>query len=409
MSLAINARQWALCAAFLALAGGSRAAGLFLPVGPAGVADVAPAARTAPARHSTSGAPDAWERRVRVARDQLTKAREDVENAGAGRLLLNVREGVHLDVVVERAAPTKMGYSLSGRVAAWNGGFATLVVHDEAVAASIWTPDSAYELSYLGGAVHALRDVTNAPAIECGGGPPADFPADAATAQSGTDEDSVVDIMVVWTPSAEELHGGEPHVLSRIDLLIADTNDAFERSGAFVSLRLVGTERVDEAETGTGIDSRRINWEHLDGRREVLGADLIYLLASSGGGAAGTYYSWGPARAFAHEIGHNLRVGHERHEFEGITGGTKGYANGFTTERCYSTIMSYGTECFGFGHHRRLPFYASPWRYGTRDGRPIGVSRFSKERGVRGPADAVLTINRYRRVVANFRPHHDEN
>lgn len=409
MSLSIHARQWAACAVFLALAGGSRAAGIFLPVGPAGAADLARAARSAPAPHNTSAAPDAWERRVRVARDQLTKAREDVEDAGAGRLLLNVREGVHLAVAVEQTATTKLGYSLSGRIAAGNSGFVTLVVHEEAVAASIWTPDSAYELSYLGGGIHALRDVTNAPAIECGGGPPADFSADDATAPSGADDDSVVDILVVWTPSAEQLHGGEPHMLSRIDLLIADTNDAFERSGAFVSLRLVGTERVDEAETGTGVDSRRIDWEHLDDRRDVLGADLIYLLTSSGRGSAGTYFSWGPAHAFAHEIGHNLRVGHERHEFEGNSGGTRGYANGFTTERCYKTIMSYGTECFGLGSIRRLPFYASPWRYGTRDGLPMGVARLSKDRGARGPADAVLTINRYRRVVANFRPHRDGN
>ena len=158
---------WAGAAAVVA-ANGLHAAGLFLPAGPA--SDVAPVAKAAPARRSAAAVPDAWERRVRVARHELAAARADVETAGAGRLLLNVRDGVRLDVAVERTAPTMFGYSLSGRVVGGGGaggGFVTLVVHDEAVAGSIWTPDSAYELSYLGGGVHALRDVTNAPPVEC--------------------------------------------------------------------------------------------------------------------------------------------------------------------------------------------------------------------------------------------------
>ena len=69
--------------------------------------------------------------------------------------------------------------------------------------------------------------------------------------------------------------------------------------------------------------------------------------------------------------------------------------------------MSYWTTCNGrmvrLGGHS-LPFYASPWRYNPHGGRALGVTRFDKERGVRGPADAVLTINRNRHRVANFRP-----
>ena len=392
----------ALGAVALALASGLHAAGLFLPVGPDNaVPDVAPVAKSAPARRSTSAVPE-WERRVRIARHELTAARDDVENAGAGRLLLNMRDGVRLNVVVERTAPTKWGYSLSGRAAGRNVGFVTLVVHEEAVAASIWTPDSAYELSYLGGGIHTLRDVTNAPPVECAGALPAELSADDATAQGGADDGSMVDILVVWTPLAEELHGGKPQVMSRIDTLVAYTNDAFERSGAFVSLHLVGAEKVDDVKTGTKIDLSRLDRDHLNNRRDALGADLIYLLTSFGRGSAGTYFSHGPADVFAHEIGHNLGIGHERHEFEGITGGTKGYENGFTTGRCHKTIMSYGTECIYI--RSSLPFYASPWRYGVREGRPLGVTRFSKDRGTRGPADAVLTINRNRHRVANFRP-----
>lgn len=405
---------FAVCA--VVLTSGLHAAGLFLPVDPSDpTADVAPMPKSNPVRGKTPVLPDAWERRVRVARQELTAARADVESGGAGRLLLNVRSGVRLDVVVERTAATKWGYSLSGRVAGGGWGFVTLVVHEEAVAGSIWTPDSAYELTYLGGGAHALRDVTNAP-LECGSASPSgELPGAEATTQGGTDDGSVVDILVVWTPEAEEAYGGgKPQILSRIDMLIAYANDAFERSGAFVSLNLVGAEKVEylEADSGDGradteTDISRLvvpddgHMDHVHDRRNALGADLIYLLTRRGGGIAVGAFGVGAAGVSAHEFGHNFGLGHERNEFEG-SGGTRGYGHGFTTVGCDQTIMSYGAECARAT--RYLPFYASPWRYASRHGLALGVTRFTKERGTRGPADAVLTLNRNRHRVANYRP-----
>lgn len=397
------------------LAGGSHAAGLFLPVDQAGAAvDGAPAAGSPFAPRATALVPDMWGRQVRIARHELVAAHESVVNAGAGHLLLNVSASVRLNVVVERTAPTKWGYSLSGRVAGRGWGFVTLVVHKEAVAGTIWTPDVAYELSYLGSGVHSLRDVTSTPPPECGGALPAAV-ADAPAPQSGPDDGSVVDILVVWTPAAEALYGGgEPQVLSRIDMLVASTNDAFERSGAFVSLRLVGAEKVDYAEANSGdrladlgTDLGRLRTTddgHMDGvhdQRDVLGADLVYLLVSRGGGLAGSQFmvGGGRGRTFAHEVGHNFGLGHERYEQRYTR--LRPYGHGFTTRRCRNTIMSYGDGCRS---RRNYPFYASPWRYIPVDGSALGVTRFSHVRGVRGPADAVLTLNRNRHGVANLRP-----
>ena len=415
-------KRWvraALGAAALALASGLHAADLFLPAGTAGAAadrwTVAPAARSAAAGRSTSAVPHAREQRVRIARHELTTARNEVKSAGAGRLQLNLRDGVRLDVVVERTAPTKWGYSLSGRVADGSVGFVTLVVHEEAVAGSIWTPDSEYELSYLGGGIHALRDVTNAPPFECAGALPSELSAADATAQGGTDDGSVVDILVVWTPQLEDQY---PQVLSRIDWLIAYTNDAFERSGAFVSLNLVGAEKIDYLETGsTSTDINRLadpDDGHMDSvhdRRNALGADLVFLLLGTGevGGRAQTPgpFSVGSPnpRTFAHEVGHNFGIMHERYQFLNV--GWKSmptYQHGFTTGGtfCDYTIMSYGIECAG--KLLRIPFYASPWRYHPGNGGALGVTRFSKERGVQGPADAVLALNRNRHHTANYRP-----
>lgn len=395
----------ALGAACLALPSGVHAAGLFLPVAPAGV--VEPQGATA--------AMTAQEQRVRIARHELSAVRHDVENAGTGRLLLNVADGAHLDVVVEGTAPTKWGYSLSGRVAGGAGGFVTLVVHEEAVAGSIWTPHSAYELSYLGGGVHTLRDVTHAPPLKCGGALPSQLPAmpAEATAGDGLDEVTVVDILVVWTPLGEQHWYGhwngpsETRALVGIDALVAETNHAFERSGAFVSLNLVGAERVDYADFSLFTDLDRLidpNDGYMDDvhdRRDALGADLVYLLRRRDNGvASGAFVAGSGLRSnFAHEIGHTFNVLHNR--MDNLIGAREGYRHGFTTGACERTIMSYRTECI---RPRWIPLYASPWRYSPASGRSLGVTRFSVARNARGPADAVLTINRNRHRVANYRP-----
>lgn len=399
---------FALAAVALWLANSGYAGGLFLPVDAA--PEVAYAGKSTSARRSASDGSVAWERRVRIARHELTVARDDVEFAGAGRLLLNVKDGVRLDVVVERTASTTRGYSLSGRVAGGQVGFVTMVVHEDAVAGTIWTPNAAYELHYLGRGIHSLRDVTNAPPIECGGALPSELATAEAAVHGGAEaaeEGSVVDILVLWTPEAEENIGGEPQMLSRIDLLIAYTNDAFERSGAFVSLNLVGAEKVDYAPADKFIDLERL----IDGdlgvhdRRDVLGADLVYLVRGwfeYGGGIAqiGGPYAVGAwnLTTFAHEVGHNFALLHSRYRElpRGFPHGSRAGGG-----HCPDTIMvarqSSTVPC-------RMPFYSSPWRYSPSTGRALGVTRFSKERGARGPANAVLALNRNRHAVANFRP-----
>ena len=395
----------------LALAGAIHAGGLFLPgdgVGAAG--DVVHGVKSAAAPPSMAGLPRAWERSVRIARQELAVARGDVHNFGSGRLLLNVREGVDLDVVVERTAPTKWGYSLSGRVAGGNVGFVTLVVHDEVVAGSIWTPDSSYELHYMGSGIHALWDVTDAPPIACGGALPLELSAADENVQASTDDHrgddvSVVDILVVWTQAAEELHGGgEQGMLALSDMLVAYVNDVFGRSGALVSLNLVGAGMAVEG----GFEPER---------RDALGADLVHELRGRGPGPSGmaalrgsvgwTKVGGSTASIFAHEIGHNFGIYHDR-SGRGPAG-PQYFHNAFTTaagEDCMATAVSQAVECSG-RPATTPPFYASPWRYHPSDGRPLGVSRFARDRGARGPADAVLTINRNRHVLAAFRPRRD--
>ena len=361
------------------------------------------------------GAPK--ERLVRIARGELASVRDAVAGRGAARLLLNVDAELELGVAVERTSPTRWGYSLSGRIDDPTVGFVTLVVHDEAVAGAIWTPDASYEVVHLGGGVHAVRDVVQ-DVRQCGapvgvsGPEPIGQPENTAAG----DENTVVDVLVVWTPQREEQAGSAQKVRAEIELGIAYTNDAFERSGAFVSLNLVGAERVDYDEEGrTALHRSNHLWRLEDpadgymdavhGRRDALGADLVSLAVSGSGGVAGfggfNVASRGPSTV-AHEFGHNFGLSHER--FQGADVYKHGYAT-WRDSRCTSTIMAYGDVCRGlWPTQARIPLFSSPALFHPVSGARLGVSRFSSRRGADGPADAVLHLNRVRNTIAGFKP-----
>ena len=295
------------------------------------------------------------------------------------------------------------------------GGFVTLVVHDETVAGHVWTPMGSYEIVPLGDGTHAVRKVNESADIQCGTAMAAEPWTVAETSPDGTDDGSVVDILVVWTPAAQDRVGGfnragEAAIRAKIDLAIAFTNDAFRRSGVFASLNLVGAERVDYEETYSGVDLSRLEDPkdgHLDDvltLRDSVGADLVHLLWGRGGGRAsvGGAFSASGGFYFAHEIGHNLGVSHARDDLT-----IRSYQHAFGDvsfgHGCATTITT-NSGCGGFGSSSRtLPYYSSPALWDPRHGRPLGVSRFEPPGVLDGPADAVLTINRARHVVANFR------
>ena len=117
----------------------------------------------------------------------------------------------------------------------------------------------------------------------------------------------------------------------------------------------------------------------------------------------------------AHEIGHNMGLQHDRHV--NPLGGAFPYSHGYVNQRafdpgapldsCWVTIMAYLDQC-GLGGHRlavRIPYFSNPdQRYPTVGGDPLGVGENSEFTDARGPADAVASLNKARRVVANFRP-----
>lgn len=393
-----------IAAISLALAWGDHgyAAGVFLPVD-----------ASVPGREVVqTSAGEMQGRFVRIAHDELQRARAEVGDLGRSRLLFNMGGRAEFDVTVERTAQTLDGYTLSGHINGGKGGFVTLAVHQQMMASSIWTWEANYEVMPIGDGVHAVREVVDEP-LECGAvaqAPSVQLQAPAPTS-SVSDAAAVVDILIFWTTALEAAKGGESSVKLAIDLAIAFANDALERSGALVSLNLVGSERLDVEEMSDNDVLDVLGGEYAAERADALGADFISAFANVIGGSARggeSVVGGGDPYVFAHEVGHNLGLLHDR----GAWGASsRSYNGGYVSietddhlTRCDITIMSYGTVCRSAGaHSHRVPYYSTPSRFHSGTGAPLGVSRLINVRSWDGPADAVLAINRNRHRASDIR------
>ena len=426
-------------------------AALFIPLNAADAALLAPpSVSPEPSSGEQLGEgqapPNSW--LVRVDRRRLFQTIHAVERRGSGRLLLNVAEGVEFDVAVERTQRTLSGHSLSGRVVGVAGGAVTFAVNAEVVMGTVWTPGAVYEIVPLKDGVHVVREV------DLSARPPLGEPIRTEGGwgqlrlmeQADADGGSVVDVLVLWTPKALENAGGEAQMRAGIDLAVAWTNDAYQRSGAEVRLNLVGAEPIDYVENvsdcvgrdcRSGVDLRRLEdpsdgfMDGAHGRRDALGADLVSLFMgdSDVGGRAyllGSFSlvladqewsSYGVGSTFAHELGHNMGLSHDRYqEFgqgsEGLLPFSYGYVNklafepGAAEDACWVTIMAYGDRCRdgGFEYPDEVPYFSTPnRRHPDSEGAPLGVPKSSDEEGADGPADAVRGLNLTHPLVVNFR------
>ena len=416
--------------------------GLFIPLDAADAALFAPpSVSQAPSRDGQlsegQAPPNGW--LVRVDRRRLFRTIHAVERSGSGRLVLNVAEGLEFEVAADRTERTLSGHSLSGRVVGVAGGAVTFAVHAEAVMGTVWTPGAAYEIAPLRGGVHVVREVDwSAPPplgepIRAEGGWGELRPIEQANGDSGAE----VDVLVLWTPMTMANTGSEAQMRAGIDLAVAWTNDAYQRSGAEVRLNLVGAEPIDYVEDGdSGIDLGRLShpsdgfMDEAHDRRDALGADLVSLFTGAGN-FAGIANLPGPfsvvlfdadnaywtGNTFAHELGHNMGLSHDRYielgsGHQGLLPFSYGYVNklafepGAAEDACWITIMAYLYRCVDGGIESVLevPHFSTPdQRYPDGEGAPLGVPKSSDEEGADGPADAVRSLNLTYPQVVNFR------
>ena len=252
-----------------------------------------------------------------------------------------------------------------------------------------------------------------------------------------SDTESLVTIAVFYTPAARLGQGGTAEIETLIDLMIAETNDAYAYSGVNQRLSLVAREEVEYTEGGSSSEDRNRFRGQDDGImdevhaiRERVGADILHLIVDrTRGGETGRDYcglapqveqesviSYIPyvisdfacgSLTFAHELGHVMGLGHDTTSCGDNCGAVYEYGKGYVNERAFDedapdssrwrTIMSTHSRCvaeFGTDCQRLLRFSNPNQKYlDDPQGDPLGVT---------DQFDAVRALNNVRGTVANY-------
>ena len=244
--------------------------------------------------------------------------------------------------------------------------------------------------------------------------------------------DVTIAIAVVYTPAAREAAGGAAAIEAAIDLMAAETNQAYAASGVHQRVAVASRSELPYTETFGLRDLYQLadpSDGYLDeahALRDRTGADMVHLIVAESdvcGIAFLPGLGWpGPfgltvldcgGIVFAHELGHNMGLFHDRFEVQVFEESVSSHpAYGYVNQRVFQagalassrwvTIMAYPFVHCGLADARcpRLPRFSNPrQRY---DGDPLGVA-FGSGSGVSGAADAAAVLNATGPAMAAFR------
>lgn len=213
--------------------------------------------------------------------------------------------------------------------------------------------------------------------------PPAKRQADAEALADlpQADDGSVIDILVVYTPSARAAQGGTAAMENLIDLAVLETNTSYQNSAVTHQLRLVHTAEVNYTESGDFETDLNALTSRFDGEmdevhdlRDTYGADLVALLnnssqfcgiawltSSSIYAFSVTAYNCAAGNlTFGHEIGHNMGARHDW--YVDATVDTPSYNHGhINLADRWRTVMSYNNKCSDSGPScSRIMHFSNP-------------------------------------------------
>ncbi|MCH8148335.1 MAG: hypothetical protein IH987_10130, partial [Planctomycetes bacterium] len=256
----------------------------------------------------------------------------------------------------------------------WTGecdsGTSLMVVRDDQVTGLIRQDDALYEVTPLGGGVHALVRIDQSKFPQ---DHPDEFTAieEAATGldvELGELEDKAapltgqirqLDLLVAWTPSVKS-KVADPR--GRALLAVAEANLTYRKSGVNIVCRLVHSYQTNYTEVSFGTDLTRFRtpgdgfMDEVHNRRKQFGADVCLLFVNKPQycGLASVIYADKPHKAFAsvhytcvvgnftfaHEIGH-LQGARHNPETDGSTSPFPYGHGNYNTAKNIRTVMSY--------------------------------------------------------------------
>ena len=339
----------------------------------------------------------------------------------SGRLFLNLPGDISYEAVGNVQQDLGKGrFAWVGHASDDPGNTVVIAVSGVAVAGTFVYHGKLFKLEPRANGTHVLSEVAaTEPAPEHDPIPIADntsiAPGSTVNASvAANSNDSVIDLLVVYTPAVEALYGTQGDD-ALIMLAVAETNQSYINSNMATRINLVGKYRTNYIESGDMLtDLTRLRttndgfMDDIHGVRNFYGADLVSLIAADGGACgiaylmnnlstrfashafsvvhhacATGYYS------FAHEIGHNQGAAHDLANTSDIT--IYPYAHGYQDPLGrFRTIMAYDCP----GGCSRINYFANPSV--LYNGSPTGEAAYS--------ADAIA-IDQTAPTVAAFRAH----
>ncbi len=224
------------------------------------------------------------------------------------------------------------------------------------------------------------------------------------------DDGSIIDVLIVYTPSARNAAGGTNSIQALAISAIEVSNQAYINSGIQTSLRLTLATEVDYSESGSmGTDLANLRNNVVPGVHELRDetkSDLVAMLSTSSGacgigyllqslnpgfesnGFSVTNYSCAVGNlTFPHELGHNMGCQHDidnagSNSIFPYSYGWRWTTNGGQLRR---SVMAYSPGS-------RVPHFSNPEVF--NGGQPTGVQ---------SSANNALTINNTAYLISNFR------
>lgn len=335
---------------------------------------------------------------------------------------LNLFDDMTLRARIDRIEKMDRGWSWVGHLDSKPLSTVVLVSYDGVLTGSVTWPGGAYRVAFdPRGQVVEQLDHDQFPENDCfrevpgADGEPAALNASPDAPTAMTDDGSLIEVLVAYTPAALTAAGGVSGMASLINAAVAETNAGYANSGVIQRLHLAGTVQLSYSESTISTDLNRITstsdglMDSIHSLRNTYYADLVVLIgegyASAEGACGIAWLMSGNSTSFAsnafsvvdrtcatgyysfgHEIGHNMGLNHARPDPVGP--GAFSYSYGYKWTG-YRTVMAYspGTRILYFSNPNVLYL-----------GNPTGVSQTSAS-----SAYNALSMNNTRVTVANWR------
>jgi hypothetical protein len=299
---------------------------------------------------------------------------------------------------VTRAAPVNGVEVIEGSVAGNPLDRCALFVKDGAVSGDIAVGPERYRVVPLAGNAHAVVEVRTGGMSEGGNDAPTppgiprrnerSLRTEPLCDVAGAGDRGTIDVLVLYTPGAARRVD--------MDMLIAESMNQLQRAAAMmpgdrfgVTFRLAGSEEIAYAEgDDLSVDLNRLSGleqgilDEVPALRDKYRADLVHMIVEGKGNDGNCGIGWmvepmAPDTAeagfslsdyrcsaanlsFAHEIGHNMGMNHDRYVVEDDEPNAINF--GFVSpDEGRRTLMAYGNQCYDKGVDcPRVVTYSTP-------------------------------------------------